>query len=625
MCGIVGVHYFDRAREVSAAELTAMNDQIVHRGPDDHGIALFGHSGIGMRRLSIIDLGGGHQPIYSPDGRQAIVFNGEAFNFKECRLALEQRGHRFSTHSDTEVVLHQYLESGLSFIEPLNGMFGLAIWDQSCERLLIARDRLGVKPIYYYQDADKLVYGSEIKSILAHPGVHAEIDRQTLPLFMQFGFTPAPHTLLKGIRKLPPGHMLLVSASGVEIRKYWDVSYADKHGGSADAIADELYALLRSAVDYRMIADVPLGAFLSGGLDSSSIVHMMRDLGKPDIRTYNIGYGARYAEHDESSEARQIARHYGTEHHEILAEPDVRELFPRLVRHLDEPLADSSFIVTYLVSQLASESVKVILSGVGGDELFGGYRRYLNVELNRWWQRVPGPLRRHLITPLLGMLPEDRNNRWLNYARLAKGFARNAELPVADQYSAMTRVLDTSLLVDGRINAQSVLEPFTSAMAGCDSRDLLERIMYVDLKTSLPEQLLLLTDKMSMACSIEVRVPYLDYRVVEFAARIPSALKLRGTELRHIQRRTFCGRVPDQVLSARKRGFGAPIGSWLRGDLREMIEDLLASQRLREAGLFNAQGVRSLIDGHMNRRVDGTDGLLALLTFALWEREFLAR
>jgi asparagine synthase (glutamine-hydrolysing) len=624
MCGIVGVHYFDRARRVSPDVLRMMNDQIVHRGPDDEGQACFGHTGIGMRRLSIIDLGGGHQPIFSPSGQQAIVFNGEAFNFQERREELAKTGHQFSTHSDTEVVLHLYLAHDTDFIDYINGMFGLAIWDATKERLLIARDRLGIKPLYYYLDGEKLVYGSEIKSLLAHPDIGRSLDVDSLRLYLQYGFSPAPHTLLRGIRKLPPGHMLLTTESGVEIKKYWDVSYADKLRGSADEIAAELYDLLRSSVRYRMIADVPLGAFLSGGMDSSSIIHIMRDLGTQDISTYNIGYGSAFAEHDESSEARDIARHYGTRHHEILAEPDVRNLFPKLIRYMDEPIADSSFVVTYLVSQLARESVKVILSGVGGDELFGGYRRYFNIGLNRWWQRLPRALRQGLIAPLFAALPEDRNNRILNYVRLAKGFIRTAEQPPAQQYGAMMQVLAPGMLAPSLAASHDVLQPFTDTLADCDASGILDRIMYVDLKTSLPEQLLLLTDKMSMACSLEVRVPYLDYRVVEFAARIPEDLKIRGMQLRHIQRRTFKDRLPDAVLNRRKRGFGAPVGAWLRGELREMLEDLLSTARLERQGLFNTSQVRALVDGHMERRIDGTDGLLALLTFQLWQEEFLA-
>jgi len=625
MCGIVGVHYFDRSRVVSEAELEAMNATIVHRGPDDAGTATFGHSGIGMRRLSIIDLGGGHQPIYSPSRRQAIVFNGEAYNYRERRAELEATGTRFTTHSDTEVVLHLYLAHGDAFLDRLNGMYGLAIWDDERDRLLLARDRIGIKPLYYYQDAEKLVYASEIKAILAHPGVHAELATENLPLYLRYGFTPAPASLFRGIHKLAPGHLLSVENGAISIRQYWNVSYRDKLTGSSDEIAEELYALLKSSVSYRMIADVPLGAFLSGGMDSSSIVHLMRDLGTPDISTYNIGYGSAFAEHDESSEAREIAAHYQTDHHEILAEPDVRELFPSLIRGMDEPIADSSFVVTYLVSRLARESVTVILSGVGGDELFGGYRRYFNVELNRLWHRIPGPLRRHLLAPAIGALPADRNNRLLNYFRLAKGFARNSELPAEQHYHETISILERDVLRDAASPGEAAFDPFTAALGECDAADLLDRIMYFDLKTSLPEQLLLLTDKMSMACSLEVRVPYLDYRVVEFAARIPTQLKIHGRTLRHIQRHTFRDRLPASVLSRRKRGFGAPIGAWLRDDLREMIGDLLGEARLREQGLFEPAAVSRLIDAHMKMRIDGTDALLALLTFQLWYDAYLRR
>ena len=617
MCGIVGIHYFDRSRVVTPGDLALMTDAIVHRGPDDQGAACFGHSGIAMRRLSIIDLGGGHQPIFSSNRRQAIVFNGEAFDFQDRRAELEAAGHSFTSHSDTEVVLQLYLRYGDSFVDHVNGMYGLAIWDADRDRLLLARDRVGIKPLYYYLDRDQLVYASEIKSILALPWIKAELEPRHLDLYLKYGFTPAPHTLFKRIHKLPPGHLLETTADGVAVRSYWHLSYRDKLTGSADDIAAELHSLLHSSVRYQMIADVPLGAFLSGGMDSSSIVHLMRELGSTRVNTYNIGYGPRYAEHDESAEARAIANVYGTNHHEICADPDVQTMFPRLIGYMDEPVADSSFVVTHMVSKLASESVKVILSGVGGDELFGGYRRYQQVALNRLWHTIPGPLRAHVLTPLLNALPVDRNNRLLNYFRLAKGFARDAELTADRHYERMISIL-SDVRVANDAGHEPVTDPFAGLLAECDGADLLDKIMYFDLKTSLPEQLLLLTDKMSMACSLEVRVPYLDHRVVEFAARIPVGLKLRGRELRHIQRRAFKGRLPDAVLNRRKRGFGAPIGAWLRGDLRPMVEDLLHPDVIRRQGLFDVGKLRRMIDSHMQRQTDSTDALLALLTFQIW-------
>lgn len=618
MCGIVGIYYFDRARQVEQAELSAMNNSIIHRGPDDEGAALFGHCGIGMRRLSIIDLGGGHQPIYSPSGKQAIVFNGEAYNFGDHREHLEAIGPALKTRSDTEVVLRLFTHYGAQFLDHINGMFGLAIWDSETESLLVARDRVGIKPVYIYQDAEKLAFASEIKALLAHPDIHAELDRTSLEHFVRYGFSPAPATLFKNIRKLKPGHTLKIEDGHVSEHQYWQPCYNEKFSGSEHDIAEELYELLKSSVRYRMIADVPLGAFLSGGMDSSSIVHLMRDLGSENISTYNIGYGASYAEHDESSEAREIARHYRTNHHEILAEPDVQNLFPELVGYLDEPLADSSFVVTYLVSRLARESVTVVLSGVGGDELFGGYRRYYTAALNQMWQRIPGSLRRGILNPVIEHLPADRNNRVLNYFRLAQGFARAAELPPELHYLDTLSVLPPNIL-SAPTATPDLLE---QAVQACDSGDTLDRMLFCDLKTSLPEQLLLLTDKMSMACSLEVRVPYLDHRVVEFAARIPNALKIKGRALRHIQKQTFETRLPDAVLNRRKRGFGAPIGAWLRHDLRPMIDDLLNEDSLRAQGVFDARTARQLIDDHMDLKRDGTDGILALLSFQIWARQF---
>lgn len=602
-----------------------MTDTIVHRGPDDEGFATFDHVGIGMRRLSIIDLPGGHQPIYSENKEHAIVFNGEAYNYREQRNELAGKGATFRTNSDTEVVLQSYVTHGEAFLERINGMFGLAIWDAARRRLLVARDRIGIKPLYYYTDSEKLVFASEIKAIVAHPGVNAELAPEILPLYLKYGFTPAPATLLKGIRKLRPGHMLVVEGSTVAEHRYWQLNHAPKLTSSEDEVAEGLYELLRSSVRYRMIADVPLGAFLSGGVDSSSIVHMMRDLGTKDIRTYNIGYGANFAEHDESADAREVSGHYATHHHEILAEPNVRELFPRLIHMMDEPIADSSFVVTHLVSQLAAESVKVILSGVGGDELFGGYRRYLNVRMNNLWQRIPDAIRSGFLNPLIGALPADRNNRLLNYFRLAKGFAEAANRPPLEHYEDMITVLPDSIRSATPSACSGSDDPYETIMGECGSTEPLDRIMYFDLLTSLPEQLLLLTDKMSMACSLEVRVPYLDHRVVEYAARIPASMKIKGWNLRFIQKHAFRNRLPAAVLNRRKRGFGAPIGAWLRGDLRVMLEDLLSKSYLSRQGVFDPGAVRLLIDNHLSKRIDGTDALLALLTFQLWHESLPAR
>lgn len=623
MCGIVGAMYFDRARAVEEAHLRAMADRIVHRGPDDHGYHVDGNVGIGMRRLSIIDLSGGHQPMFSPDRSKAIVYNGELYNFRDERAELEKRGRAFETRSDTEVVLAAYETYGDDFLSRLNGMFGLAVHDRARGTLTLARDRLGIKPLYYLVDDEKLVFASEIKAVLAFPGVQATLDPEGLAAFLRYGFTPPPYTLFKGVRKLPSASILTATGRDVRVREYWRPTYRDKHQGELGEVAEGLYALLADAVDLQMVADVPLGAFLSGGMDSSGIVHLMREAGAERISTYSIGFGATHAMHSELPEARRFAEDYKTDHHEIVVEPDMAELFPRLLTALDEPVADSSFLVTYLVSRLARESVTVILSGVGGDELFGGYRRYLNTRLNRYVEWIPRPLRANVIAPLARRLPADRNSRLLNSLRLARAFLGHADLAPVDQYREYTTVFSPDA-THALLGAQGEIPDYHRRLyEECDSADPLDQVMYFDLRMSLPEQLLMLTDKMTMATSLEARVPYLDHRVVEYAARIPSEMKIRGATLREVQRRALRGRLPSYVFDRRKRGFGAPVGAWVRNDLAEMVGDLLGPTRLRHQGLFDAPTVERMLADHQAMRADYSDQILALLGFQLWSEHYL--
>ncbi len=624
MCGIVGIFHFDPDKPVQQPILKRMNDAIVHRGPDDEGFFTQNHVGLAMRRLSIIDLSGGHQPIFSADGQKVIVFNGEVYNFVDHRPALINKGYKFQTRTDTEVVLNLYQEFGEDFLSRLNGMFGLAIWDQAEQQLLLARDHLGVKPLYYYRDEEKLVFASEIKAILAHPEVKTELDLQGLNAFLKYGFTPAPFTMFKNIHKIPPAHYLRVCGRDVQVMKYWQLSYRDKHTGSEEEIAETLYELLKSAVKYQLVSDVPLGSFLSGGIDSSGIVHLMKELDTEVINTYCIGFGEGFDFYNELEAAGRFARDYGTNHHEILVRPDVVDLFPRLISQLDEPLADSSFLVTYLVSRLARETVTVILSGVGGDELFGGYRRYLNVQMNKYVKLMPLWFRRNVMKRVLNRLPVDRNNNLLNYFRLAKAYFNTADMALQQQYGEYTSVFKDDFREQLALENGHVSDFYNQYFAECDSDDLLDKIMYFDLKTSLPEQLLMLSDKMTMAVSLEGRVPYLDYRVVEYAARIPSHLKIRGFKLRHIQKQIFRNRFPDYVFEQKKKGFGAPVGVWIREELRDMCYDLLGENYVRRQGVFNPQMVQRALDDHFNMREDYTDNLLALIAFQIWYESYLA-
>lgn len=618
MCGIVGIYYFASDRTVVKEDLQAMAERIVHRGPDDAGFHVDGNLGMGMRRLSIIDVSGGHQPIFTPDGRYVIVFNGEVYNFKEERAKLERAGHRFRTHTDTEVVLHLYAEHGIEFLETLNGMFGLAVWDRVERSLLIVRDRIGIKPLYYYLDDEKLIFASEIKAILAYPEVRPELDLEGLGGFLRYGFTPSPSTLFKGIKKLRPAHWLMARAGEIREREYWRLSYREKFALDESELAERLYALLSDSVRLQMIADVPLGAFLSGGFDSSGIVHLMNSIDSKPINTYSIGFGKGFEAYNELEAAGRFSRDYETSHHEILVRPDVEDLLPRLVAAMDEPVADSSFLVTYLVAELAHDTVSVVLSGVGGDELFGGYRRYLNVPLAGYMQLVPSGVRQGLLLRVLNRMPVDRNSRLLNLSRLARAYLETAHLPLEEQYGRYTLLFDENLADELARQAGLVPDHYSILFEECDSSELLDRMMYFDLKMSLPEQLLMLTDKMTMAASVETRVPFLDHRVVEFAARTPARIKIRGMKLRHLQKRAFRGRLPDYVYEQRKKGFGAPVGVWLRRELRPLVDELLRGPYLQRQGIFNLERVTSLVEDHYLRRADYTDQLLSLIVFQLW-------
>ena len=625
MCGIVGLHYFDPTRQVYEEEITSMLDRIVHRGPDDSGVFVSGNTGIGMRRLSVIDVAGGHQPIFSSDGSQAIVFNGEIYNFLEEREDLLKKGYQFSTNTDTEVVLRLFEEYGLTFFEHLNGMFGVAIFDHNNRSLLIARDRIGIKPLYYYRDNEKFIFSSEIKALLGADGIDTGLDEQGMAAFFQYGFTPAPHTLFRRVQKLSPACYLLIQNNKFSIQEYWRPSYQNKFSDSEDDIADRLFELFKHSVQYQLISDVPLGAFLSGGIDSSGIVHMMSELGTERINTYSIGFGKGFEAVDELGDARQFAKSYNTNHHEIVVKPDVSELFPELIEALDEPVADSSFIVTYLVSKLAKESVTVILSGVGGDELFGGYRRYLGLRIDHYFKKLPAWLRQHVIGNLLKKIPVDRNNIILNQARLAKAYVEYSNLPPENQYAEHTSIFKPAFNHVFFEKNRECQDYYSKYYDECDSSEVLDKIMYFDLKMSLPEQLLLLTDKMSMKTSLETRVPYLDHRLLEFAARIPSEYKLKKTRLRYIQKKMLKGHIPDYVMSRKKKGFGAPIGTWIRDELRELVNDLLNVSYLKKQGLFSSKYIDSLLTDHYQFREDHTDRILALVSFQLWYQTVLPK
>ena len=626
MCGIYGVLSLSGPRRLEPATLARMGRAIVHRGPDDEGAYVDDHMLLGMRRLSIIDVSGGHQPIANEDGSIIVVCNGEIYNFRALRTQLERAGHRFATHSDTEVIVHLYEEKGAAFLEELEGMFGLAIWDKSRRRLIVARDPLGIKPIYYIQREGQLAFASEAKALLGLPFVQAKLDPAALAQYFALGYVSAPHSMFEGMRKLLPGEALTVEGGQCSFRRYWSLPAEVDHSLSESQWIEATRAELERSVSDQMVSDVPLGAFLSGGVDSSSVVALMARRTDQPVKTYSIGFrGSSGAElYNELPFARMVAEQFRTDHREIIVQPDVAALLPELLWHLDEPIADAAFITTYLVSKFARQDVTVILSGVGGDELFGGYNRYMDEHYRSRYQLIPKFLRRGLIDPVARRLPSDRHSPLLNKLRLARAFVLADSLGFEDRYRRYMEVFDAAerdaLL---RERATQFDDCIARGFAGSSSKDALRRLMDVDLATQLPEDLLMLTDKMSMAVSLECRVPLLDQRLVKLSAGMPAALRIRGGELKYIMKKAMHGVVPDPIIYRSKRGFGAPIGAWFKAELAGFLREILSEATLARRGLIDPAAVARLVREHERQEADRTDHLLALVNLEIWCRMYL--
>jgi asparagine synthase (glutamine-hydrolysing) len=578
-----------------------------------------------MRRLSIIDVAGGHQPLSNEDGTLWLVANGEIYNYRELRRELEGRGHRFKTESDCETIVHLYEEYGDDFIRYLNGMFGFALWDGRRKRLLVGRDPLGIKPIYLWNDGKRLVFASEAKAVLAVPGIPTELDPAALHSYLALGYVPAPQSIFRGVRKLPPATLLVAEAGRVEQRRYWRVPEEIDRAPTEGEWISRIRARLEESVRMQMVSDVPIGAFLSGGVDSSAVVAFMAAHSDRPVKTYAIGFAGGEAEsfYNELPYARRVAKLFGTDHHEIVVRPDVVSLLPRLLWHMDEPIADTAFITTYLVSEFARRDVTVILSGVGGDELFGGYRRYLGSHYHARFDRVPHWIRNAAMA-VGDRLPSDRHSPILNAMRLAKGFLATADLPFDERYRSYVQVFSEDMVRQLlREPGSGGRDPLSDAFHATSGSDDLNRMLAVDAETQLPDDLLLLTDKMSMAVSLECRVPLLDRELVELAARMPEDVKIRGGRLKHAMKAALRDVLPDDILDRKKRGFGTPMGAWLKGDLRPLVRDLLSEDAVKARGLFRYPEVAKLISAHDANRLDGTDKLLTLLNLEIWARIYL--
>jgi asparagine synthase (glutamine-hydrolysing) len=597
-----------------------------HRGPDDEGHYIDADVMLGMRRLAILDVGGGHQPITNEDGTLHVVCNGEIYNYRELTTELMRAGHRFKTRSDSEVVLHLYEQYGDAFAERLEGMFGFALWDGGRRRLLLGRDRLGIKPLYYLEDSGRLYFASEAKALLAAGVVPARIDREALQQYLALGYTPAPYSMFNGIRKLSPASVMICERGCVRIDRFWAPDEPVDGTRTEREWTDMFLSAMDHAVESQMVSDVPLGAFLSGGIDSSTIVALMARHSAQPIKTYSIGFEATGAGayYNELPWARQVAERFHTDHHEIVVNPDVSTLLPRLLWHLDEPTADTAFVTTYLVAEFARRDVTVILSGVGGDELFGGYRRYLGPAYDQYYDRLPRWVRTSLMPKLMRMLPSDRHSAVLNASRQLRKYVLSHGLPLPERYRSYVEVF--SQLDAGALLRDPVARPFDAlaeAFASAPGGAPLDRMSRVDLLTQLPEDLLFLTDRMTMASSLECRVPFLDEAIVDLALRMPADLKIRGRELKYILKRALSGFLPDDLLNRRKRGFGAPMGAWLKAELAPLMRQLLSRESVEKRGLLRWEPIESTIALHEANREDHTDHLLALMTLELWARLYL--
>jgi asparagine synthase (glutamine-hydrolysing) len=633
MCGIVGLLALAAQRdgafpEIDSGVLAAMNASIFHRGPDSSGEHLEPGVGLAMRRLAILDVAGGDQPIPNEDRTIWIVYNGEIYNFESLRTELQARGHRFETRSDTEVIVHAYEEYGDEFVTKLRGMFAFALWDRPRQRLVLARDRVGIKQLFYTQSGGTLAWGSEIKALLHVPGVERRLRPGSVNHFLTYLYVPEPFTMFQGIHELPAGHLLIAEKGELTLRRYWQLRYEPDLNMTLQDAAEGLREQLDEAVRLRMISDVPLGAFLSGGIDSGTVVAMMSRHSTTPVQSFSVGYGTGGDAFDERVFARELAERYSTEHREFEMNPDLIEVAPQVVRAFDQPMADSSAIPNWYLCKYTREHVTVALSGLGGDELAAGYERHRGAMLA---ERL-GPLRglvHGLLRPFAEALPDPRSgNQW---AQRIKRFVRSAGEPFDDRYfeflaqltgDARRDILSSDLLAE--IELDEPRDHHRALLEETRDADPLNRALYSDMKLYLPGDLLTLTDRMSMAHSLEVRVPFLDHQLLEFAARIPPGYKLRRMERKHILRRAVRELLPDSFFERRKMGFSPPMTVWFRGELRPFVEEALSETAIRAAGVFRYAGVRRLLDDHFARRANYDNQIWALIVFMIWYGDYIA-
>lgn len=626
MCGIVGfvnAHKKEAAREI----LEKMNAAIIHRGPDEDGFFVKDAVALAMRRLAIIDLAGGQQPIFNHDKTKTIVFNGEIYNFQELREALEKRGHKFYTNSDTEAIIHLYDEFGADCVQHLRGMFAFAIWDDTDKSLFIARDRVGKKPLLYsHKPNGTLIFGSEFKALLAHPDISRDVNREAIHHYLTFICVPAPLTGFEQIRKLEPAHWLRWKDGHVEIQKYWSLDYSKKIKISeADAI-EETTRVLREATKLRLISEVPLGAFLSGGVDSSAVVALMAQESEKKVKTFSIGFEEQ--DFSELKYAKMVADHVGAEYNEFIVKPNALEILPTLVEHYGEPYADPSALATYYVSRETRQFVTVALNGDGGDESFAGYERHFAMKISEKYHLIPKFLRKNLIEAIAERIPSPTDFR--NKVTRVKRFLQAASLPRERRY---TRWMSN---FDPEMKRELYSKNFYAEVGNLDSTEFIRKFMqehpkygildatiHTDVQTYLPNDLLVKVDIASMAVSLEARSPFLDHKLMEFAASLPDNLKLRGRETKYLLKKVATQLVPKEVIYRQKMGFAIPISHWFRGEMSSFVAENLLSERAKKRGYFNIAYVEHLLEEHKADKQDNSWKLWNLLMLELWFQKFI--
>lgn len=631
MCGIAGIYDFGTGKNVDSQLIRKMCSVMVHRGPDDEGIYCKENIGLGHRRLSIIDLGGGHQPMANEDNSVWIVFNGEIYNFIELKEELLRKGHVFRTHCDTETIIHLYEEEGEGCVQKLRGMFAFAIWDDRKKKLFLARERVGKKPLHYAVCDGRLIFGSEIKAILQEPSVKRSIDYEALHDYLSFLYVPAPKTMFRGIEKLPAGHYLVCDKGGVKITKYWDIDFSKTAHGSEEALAGELYFRLKDSVKMRLISDVPLGAFLSGGIDSSSVVSLMSELQDEPVITNSIGFSVKAF--DELKYASMVSSRYSTDHHEYMVEPKALDILDKLAWHYDEPFGDASSIPTYYVSKMARQNVTVALSGDGGDENFAGYNRYIYSNAIIALQKMLPGFIKGSTKSIAAALGGGGIGPWGSKIRNKLEEFYISPFDLYFKIISIYKEEEKSLLYGNALRAKMAGyrsdDNFRKIFDNCRSPDYISKLQYLDIKTYLCDDILVKVDRASMAVSLEVRAPILDHKFMEFASTIPAGLKARGLKGKYILRKAMEKNVPSEILNRSKMGFGVPMTHWLRTDLKSTVEAEIFAKDGIIAELFDVEYLKKMWDTvqYANlkgfRKTDFSYRIWVLFIFSRWHKKYI--